>query len=67
MTLLLVSVENSLHLVVQLGIHLRQLHRDILMDRAFAYPELLCRRADRCVVFHYVMSEYDTSFLIVFP
>ena len=67
MAFLLVSVEYSLYLVVQLGIHLRQLHRDVLMDRAFAYPKLLCRRADRRVVFHYVMSEYDTSFLIIFP
>lgn len=64
MSLLLVAVEHLFDLVVELSVHLFKLRGYILMHRAFAYSELLCGTAHRGIVFYYVMSEYDTSFLI---
>ena len=67
MSFLLVFVEDCLHLVMKLPVDLLQLRGDVLMHRAFAYPELFRCRAHCRVVFYYIMSEYDTSFLICFP
>ena len=65
--LLLVFVQHGFHLVVQQLVHLLQPYRYVLVHRAFAYPEMFRRRADCRIVFNYIMSECDTSFLICFP
>ena len=67
MTFLLILVQHCLYLVVKLLVHLLQTGGYILMHRAFTDPESFRRRADSRIVFHYIMSEYDTSFLICFP
>lgn len=42
-TFLLVSVQDCLDLIMELLVYLLQTYRDVLMDCAFAYPEMLCR------------------------
>lgn len=64
---LLVFVKDCFYFVMELAVYLLQLCGYVLMYRAFAYPEFFCRRAHSCVIFYYIMSEYDTSFLISFP
>ena len=65
--LLFVLLKHRLHLVVQASVDLRKLRGDILMHSAFAHAKFLCSRAYCRLIFNYVMSEYDTSFLISFP
>lgn len=64
---LLVLVQDGFYLVVELLVYLLQPGGNVLVHRAFAYPEVFRRRADCRVVFYYVMSDCDTSFLINFP
>lgn len=66
MTLLLVFVEHGLYFVVQRLVGFLKLCGDILMNGAFAYPELLCSGPYCRVIFNNIFSEYYASFLITF-
>lgn len=64
MTLLLVFVEDGFHFLKKRFVCLFKLCRDILMNGAFAYSELLRGRSYCRVIFNNIFSEYYASFLI---
>lgn len=66
MPLLLVLVKYGLYLLVQRFICFFELGGDILVNGAFAYPELLCSGSYCRVIFNNIFSEYYASFLITF-
>ena len=66
MAFLLVFIENVFHFVVQRLVCFLELYGNILMNSAFADPELASGSAHRSVIFNDVFSKYNTSFLITF-
>ena len=64
MAFLLVFVEYGLYLFIERFVCFFQLCGYILMNGAFAYPELLCSGSYRRVIFNNEFSEYYASFLI---
>ena len=63
MSFLLIYLKNVLDLFIKLGIFTPEPFAHVLMNRAFAYAEVLCCGTDCCFIFCYVASEDNTSLI----
>lgn len=66
MAFLLILFQYALDFFIKSFVGFLKLYRNVLMNGAFAYSELLCGRSYRSVVFNNIFSEYYASFLITF-
>lgn len=64
MAFLFVFVENGFDFLIQSLVRLLELYGNILMNGAFADPELTGGSAHRSVIFNNEFPKYNTSFLI---